>query len=118
MAEGFLHHMGWDAYSAGMKPEIEVNPFAVKVMVEMGIDISHHIPESVNKYLDKNFHIVATVCDHAREICPAFTGSCESKIHHSFEDPADATGNDEEITEVYRRVRDEIKKWVTELTKV
>ena len=116
MAEGFAHNMGWDAYSAGTKPEIEVNPFAIIVMTEIGIDISNHIPQSVNEYLDENFNIIATVCDNARETCPIFSGSSDHQIHHGFEDPADATGSDGEITKVYRCIRDEILDWVKELT--
>ena len=115
MAEGFALDMGWDAYSAGTKPEIEVNSFAVSVMAEVGIDISGHVPEPVSTYLDENFDIVATVCDNAQKACPVFTGSCKQKIHHAFIDPVYATGSDSEITEVYRRVRDEIQEWVTEL---
>ena len=107
--------MGWDAYSAGTKPETEVNPFAVSVMAEVGIDISHHVPEPVSTYLDKDFDIVATVCDNARETCPVFSGSSDHQIHHGFEDPAEANGSDGEITEVYRRIRDEILDWVKEL---
>ena len=115
MAEGFAHQMGWDAYSAGTKPEIDVNPFAIKVMSEIDIDISNHIPQSVNEYLDENFNIIATVCDNARETCPIFSGSSDHQIHHGFEDPAEANGSDGEITEVYRRIRDEIQDWVKEL---
>ena len=112
MAEGFALNMGWDAYSAGTKPEIKVNPFAIKVMKEIDIDISNHMPQSVNEYLDKNFDIIATVCDNARATCPVFTGSSDHQIHHGFIDPADATGSDGDITEVYRQVRDEIQNWV------
>ena len=115
MMEGFALNMGWDAYSAGTKPEIEVNPFAIKVMTEIGIDISNHIPQSVNEYLDENFDIVATLCDNARETCSVFTGVSKYQIHNGFIDPADATGSDGEITEVYRQVRDEIQEWVAEL---
>ena len=118
MAEGFALDMGWDAYSAGTKPEIEVNSFAVSVMAEVGIDISHHVPEPVSKYLVENFDIVATVCDNAQKACPAFTGVYNKKIHHGFIDPADATGSDEEITKVYLRVRDEIQEWITKLSEV
>ena len=96
MAEGFAHRAGWEAYSAGTKPEIGVNPFAVKVMAEIGIDISHHIPQSVNEYINKNLYIVATVCNNARESCPVFIGVSDHQIHHSFSDPADSTGSDEE----------------------
>ena len=116
MAEGFANQMGWDAYSAGTKPEAEVNPFAVKVMAEIGINISLHSPDHISMYLDANFEIIATVCDNARETCPVFTDRSDHQIHHGFEDPADAAGSDEEITEVYRRIRDEIRGWVKELT--
>ena len=118
MAEGFAHKAGWNAYSAGTKPEAEVNLFAVKVMKELDIDISHHIPQSVNQYLSNDFHLVATVCHNAREACPIFTGRCKQKIHHGFLDPADTTGNDMEITEIYRRIRDEIQEWLAELMKI
>ena len=118
MAEGFAHEMGWDAYSAGTKPEIEVNPFSVKVMAEISVDISQYIPEPISKYLDGNFDIIATVCDNAREACPIFTGSCKQKIHRGFIDPADATGSDSEITKTYRRIRDEIQEWLVELLEV
>ena len=118
MAEGIAREGGLDSYSAGTNPEIDVNPFAVKVMTEIGIDISNHLPQSVNEYLDEHFSIIATVCDNARETCPVFTGSSDHKIHHGFEDPADATGSDAEITEVYRCIRDEIRDWVKELTGV
>ena len=115
MAEGIAREAGLESYSAGTNPEIEVNPFAVKVMTEIGIDISNHIPQSVNEYLDENFNIIATLCDNARETCPVFSGSSDHQIHHGFEDPVDATGSDGEITKVYRRIRDEIRDWVTEL---
>ena len=118
MAEGFAHQMGWDAYSAGTKPETQVNPFAINVMAEIGVEISQHTPEPISKYLDKNFDIVATLCDNARETCPVFTGVSKHQIHNGFIDPADATGSDGEITEVYRQVRDEIREWVTKLTEV
>ena len=118
MAEGFTHQMGWDAYSAGTKPETQVNPFAINVMAEIGIDIAQHTPEPISKYLDENFDIVATLCDNARETCPAFTGVSKHQIHRGFEDPADASGSDGEITEVYRQVRDEIREWVTKLSEV
>ena len=87
-------------------------------MIEIGIDISNHVPQSVNEYLDENFNIIATVCDNARETCPVFSSSSDHQIHHGFEDPADATGSDREITKVYRRIRDEIRDWVTKLSEV
>ena len=108
--------MGWDAYSAGTKPETQINPFAINVMAEIGIDIAQHTPEPISKYLDDNFDIVATLCDNARKSCPVFTGVSKHQIHNGFIDPADAAGSDEEITEVCRRIRDEIQDWVTKLT--
>ena len=118
MAEGFALDMGWDAYSAGTKPETQVNPFAINVMAEIGIDISYHTPEPISKYLDENFDIVATMCDNARETCPVFTGVSKYQIHNGFIDPADATGSDEEIRKVYHLVRDEIQEWMTKLSEV
>ena len=115
MAEGFANLNGWLACSAGTKPEVEVNPFTVKVMAEMAIDISYHTPQSVNEYLNKNFDIVATVCDNANKTCPVFTGNSKHQIYHGFEDPANASGSDAEIMKVYRQVRDEIQNWVMEL---
>ena len=115
MAEGFAHQMGWQAFSAGTKPETKVNPFAVKVMEDIDIDISHHIPESVNKYLDDIFDIIATVCGNADETCPEFTGTCKQKIYYGFIDPAIAPGNNEENMEIFRNVRDEIWEWVKKI---
>ena len=116
MAEGIAREIGWKSYSAGTKPEFEINSFAEKVMIEIGIDISKHSTQSINEYLNENFEIIATVCDNALATCPVFTGSSKHQIHHSFEDPADAIGSDEEITEVYRRIRDEIQDWVLKFT--
>ena len=117
MAEGLARETGWQAFSAGTKPEVEVNPFAVTVMAEIGIDISHHIPQSVNELLDKDFYLVATVCDNAQKSCPVFTGNCEHIIHHGFTDPANIVGSDYEITEVYRQVRDAIRDWVKKISR-
>ena len=118
MTEGFARHAGWNAFSAGTKPEVEVNPLAVKVMADIGIDISNYIPQSVNEYLEDDFDLVATVCDNAREACPVFTGACKHKIHNGFLDPANANGSKAEITEVYRKVREEIREWIHNLSKV
>ena len=104
MAEGIAREGGWESCSAGTKPEIKVNPFAVNVMAEMGIDISHHIPQSVNEYLTEDFYLVATVCDNAKEKCPIFTGRCEHKIHHGFIDPANATGYTDDAARTYERL--------------
>jgi len=112
MAEGFLKSFdnNLEVYSAGTKPAEKVNPFTVKAMTEVGIDISKGIAEDVNKYIDQSFDYVVTVCDNAKETCPIFSGSVKHRLHIGFEDPADATGAEEEVMLVYRRVRDEIKK--------
>jgi arsenate reductase len=112
MAEGFLKSFDekLEVYSAGTKPANEVNPFALKAMNEIGIDISSGTPENIDKYLDKSFDYVFTVCDNARESCPVFTGDVKIQLHIPFDDPADATGTEEEVMPVYRRVREEIRK--------
>jgi len=112
MAEGFLKSFdnNLEVYSAGTKPAEKVNPFAVKVMKEIGIDISGGIAEDVDKYVEQSFDYVITVCDNAKESCPIFTGKVKNQIHIGFDDPADAVGTEEEIIPVYRRVRDDIRK--------
>ena len=111
MAEGFLKSLDkkLEVFSAGTKPAVEVNPFAVKAMNEIGIDISSGKPENVDKYLDQSFDYVITVCDNARERCPVFMGDVKIQLHIPFDDPADAVGTEEEVMPVYRRVRDEIR---------
>ena len=111
MAEGFLRHFDPNLYvrSAGTHPSDQVNPRAVAVMAEIGIDISGGRPERVEQYLGEAWDYVITVCDHAKETCPVFTGKVEQQLHIGFEDPAEAIGTDQEIMHVFRRVRDEIK---------
>ncbi|NPA35764.1 MAG: arsenate reductase ArsC [Chlorobi bacterium] len=110
MAEGFLKTLddSLEVYSAGTKAEERVNPRAIQVMKEKGIDISKGKPESVTEYIDKSFDYVITVCDGARDVCPVFTGNVRHRLHIGFEDPAAATGSEDEIMAVFRRVRDEI----------
>jgi len=112
MAEGFLKSFDENlaVFSAGTKPAEKVNLFAVKAMNEVGIDISNGIPENVDKYLNESFDYVITVCDNAKETCPAFMGAVKHRLHIGFDDPADAVGTEEEVMPVYRRVRDEIKR--------
>jgi len=112
MAEGFLKSFdeNLEVYSAGTNPAERVNPFAVKAMKEIGIDISNGIAEDVDKYLSQSFDYVITVCDNAKETCPVFMGDVKHRLHLGFDDPADAVGTEEEIMPVYRRVRDEIKR--------
>lgn len=111
MAEGFFKSFDseLEVFSAGTRPAERVNPLAVRVMNELGIDISAGIPENVDKYVSQTFDYVITVCDNAKEVCPVFIGEVKHKLHIGFDDPADAIGTEEEQLIVYRRVRDEIK---------
>lgn len=115
MAEGFLKSLdkNLEVSSAGTKPETRINPNAVRVMNEIGIDISSQVPKNVDIFKDKSFDYVITVCDSAKETCPVFTGSVKHRMHIGFEDPAEARGTEEKILTVYRKVRDEIKKEFT-----
>ncbi len=117
MAEGFMKSFDaqLEVYSAGTKAEKQVNPYAVKAMSEIGIDISKHYPKQVDEFLIIDFDYVITVCDGAKEICPIFTGKVKKRLHIGFEDPADAKGTENEVMPVYRRIRDEIKEKFYEL---
>ncbi|MCX7877708.1 MAG: arsenate reductase ArsC [Ignavibacteria bacterium] len=110
MAEGYLKSLNknLEVYSAGTKPAEKVNPLAVKVMKEIGIDISHHYPKDVEQFVSQSFDYVITVCDNAKETCPVFHGKVGEIIHKGFEDPAEAKGEESEVIGIYRRVRDEI----------
>lgn len=112
MAHGFMKTIDPSLIvrSAGTKPEKLVNKYAVQVMSEIGIDISDHTPHHVDEYISETWDYVITVCDHAKEVCPIFSGSVKNRIHIGFEDPADATGTDEEKLIVYRKIRDQIKQ--------
>lgn len=106
----------FEAYSAGIETH-GLNKNAVKVMAEVGVDMSGHISENVRDYLDKDIDLVVTVCDHASETCPIFPGSIKL-IHHSFEDPPKLARNkntDDEKLECYRKVRDEIKDFIMQM---
>ncbi len=112
MAEGLINHeLGdeWLAYSAGTNPS-SVNPRAVQVMAEIGIDISGHHSKSVDVFLDRDdLDLVVTVCDHAREVCPAFPGNV-SQEHIGFDDPAYLNDQPDEVAlPVLRRIRDQIR---------
>ena len=117
IAEGFFRHYGEpgvEVFSAGLEPK-GVNPRAVQVMREVGIDISAHSSDHLSKYLGQKFDYVITVCDKAAANCPVFPGA-GTKLHWPFEDPADATGNEEQVLASFRRIRDEIgtkvKNWL------
>ena len=111
MAHGFLQSFNKDIIvcSAGTYPAQKINEKAVAVMKEVGIDISHHKPKSVNIYLDEVWDYVITVCDDANETCPVFLGKVKHRLHMDFADPSHALGTDEYIRSEFRRVRDEIK---------
>lgn len=109
MAEAFLRAYGGDGYevhSAGTRPST-VNPVAIEVMREAGIDISGHWSKNVTEYLGQHFPIVITVCDNAKEHCPVFPGH-SVREHWPFDDPADATGTRQQKLVVFRRVQDQI----------
>ena len=111
MAEGFLKSFDQEleVFSAGTKPSSQVHPKAIQVMNEIGIDLSKNFPKMVDQFLNDSFDYIITVCDNAKETCPLFIGKVGKQLHIGFEDPADATGTEEEILSVFRRIRDEIK---------
>ncbi len=110
MAEGFLKAFDPTLVveSAGTKPSTRVHPNAIKVMDELGVDISANFPKSVDTFLDDSFDYVITVCGGAKESCPAFLGKVKHRLHIGFDDPDEATGTDEEILNEFRKIRDEI----------
>lgn len=112
MAHGYLQHFAGTrakVFSAGVETH-GVNPRAIAVMKEDGVDISHHTSNNVDEYRDVVFDHVITVCDNAKERCPWFPTTAQ-KHHHNFTDPAKVTGTEEEIMRAFRQVRDEIKAY-------
>ena len=111
MAEGFLKSFdgSLEVYSAGTRPSSRVHPKAIQVMQEVGIDLSSHAPKSTDSYIREAFDYVITVCGHANENCPVFTGNVRHRLHIGFEDPAEVTGSEEYILNEFRRIRDEIR---------
>lgn len=112
MAEAFLQSFDAELQvsSAGTMPAESVNPYAVRVMNENGLDIAVRHPKHVSEFINDSFDYVITVCNAAHETCPLFTGKVKTRLHMGFEDPAEAVGTEEEIMSVFRRVRDEIKE--------
>jgi arsenate reductase len=111
MAEGLVNHDlhgRVQAFSAGVRPS-RVNPRAIQVMAELGIDLSQQRSKPVADLKDEQFDLVVTVCDHAAAQCPMFPGNAEI-LHISFPDPAQATGTEEEIMATFRRVRDDLRR--------
>jgi arsenate reductase len=111
LAEGILRHIAgdlFDVYSAGSQPAGYVHPQAIAVMKEIGIDISAHASKHMNEFLQLKIDTVITVCGKADQVCPIFPGRV-NRYHWGFEDPAHATGTEEEIIAAFRRVRDQIR---------
>lgn len=112
LAEGILRHAAGDhlnVVSAGSKPAGYVHPLAIQVMKEIGIDISQHRSKHLNEFLQQPIETVITVCGNADQACPVFPGQL-NRHHWGFDDPAHATGPEEEKLAVFRRVRDEIRR--------
>ncbi len=110
MAEGILRAAAGDileVHSAGSRPAGYVHPKAIAALAEIGIDISGHTSKHMNEFLDRDIETVITVCGNADQACPVFPGQVQ-RHHWPFDDPAHATGSEEEIMEEFRRVRDEI----------
>lgn len=118
MAEGLMRYLGkedWEVYSAGLFPSY-VHPLAIRVMDEIGIDISRQTSKSMDPFLSKRFDYVIILCGHAAIACPIFPGQ-EKRLDWPLEDPASAIGTIEERLIVFRRVRDEIKAHLEEFMK-
>lgn len=111
MAHGFLQSFDKEieVFSAGTKPAEKVNPMAVEVMSEVGIDLSLHTPENVSLYSGQAWDYVITVCGGANESCPIFTDAVKNRLHIGFEDPSEATGTPDFIKSEFIRVREEIR---------
>jgi len=111
LAEGILRRALGDAYevaSAGSKPAGYVHPLAIRAMADIGIDIANHKSKHLDQFLNQNVETVITVCGNADQACPMFPGQV-NRHHFPFDDPAHATGTEEEQFAVFQRVRDEIR---------
>ena len=110
MAEGWLRHLAGDRFeakSAGTRP-VGLNPYAVMVMEEVGIDLSGQHSKYVEEFLGQRFDFVITVCDRAKESCPIWLGTQSKLLHWSFEDPAACAGSENERRAIFRNIRDQI----------
>ncbi|MEN6589508.1 MAG: arsenate reductase ArsC [Proteiniphilum sp.] len=112
MAQGFLQSFDdrLTVLSAGTVPAGQINPIAVEVMKEIGIDISGNSPHNVSEYIGEPWDYVITVCDDANETCPVFLGSVKNRLHMGFEDPSKATGSEAFIRSEFYRIRDQIRE--------
>ncbi len=111
MAQGFLKSFdsSIEVLSAGTFPSSTVNPLAIKVMSEVGIDISSSKPKNVSQYLNDKWDYVITVCDDANETCPVFYGDVKQRLHFAFEDPSKFGGPEDQKIGEFRKIRDLIK---------
>jgi arsenate reductase len=117
MAEALLKHFGGEVFevlSAGTDPQSEVNPFAIEVLNEKGIPTGELHPKLVNQFVSKEFDLVVTVCDSAKQACPHFPGAKQME-HWSLEDPAAVQGTYDEILFTFRETRDEIERRIKEI---
>jgi arsenate reductase len=112
MAQGFLQSFDkrLEVSSAGTFPASKVNSRAIKVMAEVGIDISKNTPKSVDEFLNDKWDYVITLCDDAKETCPVFAGKVKHRLHIGFEDPSIFKGSEDFIMSEFRRIRDEIEE--------
>lgn len=112
MAQGFLQSFDSriTVKSAGTQPAERVNQTAVKVMGEIGIDISKNIPTRVDEYINQEWDYVITVCDDANETCPVFIGKVKNRLHMGFEDPSHKTGSEEFVMSEFYRIRNLVKE--------
>jgi arsenate reductase len=119
MAEGLLRSLcgeQYEACSAGSNP-CDVNPYAVKVLAELGVDISHHRSKSLHEFEGVEFDYVIMVCRGGGEVCPFFPGG-KTYLHEAFDDPVLVDGNDSLKMDAFRQIRDEIKEWIEETFEV
>jgi arsenate reductase len=131
MAEGLLRHLygkKYEVFSAGSNPT-QVNPFAIKVMAEIGIDISKQVSKSIEKFRNKEIDLVVSVCQSSTKLTCSLCSSpivmgrpeiittqiprAKHYLHHGFDDPSESDGRDDEKLAAFRRIRDEIKKWIS-----
>jgi len=115
MAEGLINALysnKFEVYSAGTEVS-KVKPQAIKVLKEIGIDISHHYSKHIRDFYGTKFDLAVTVCDNAKKICPVFPGA-KKNLHKSFPNPTAIKGTEEEKLEGFRKVRDQIHQWIKE----
>lgn len=113
IAEGLVNHYSieYRAYSAGTE-KTSVNPYAIAVLSEIGVDITHHQSKQIDEFENKKFDYVITVCDNAKEVCPFFPGA-EEYIHMGFPDPNSVKGNEDDKLNAFRDTRSQISEWLS-----